>query len=71
MELDETLEYDIIELIKKRRHQMNLSRKALADKVGISLIHYMRIERREFSPSFKILVKILDNLGLRFVITEK
>lgn len=71
MEQYEIIQNEILDLIKKRRHQLLISQHDLAEMVGISYIHLARIERGEYFPQFKILIKILEALGLRLEINLK
>ena len=71
MELSEDIEREIIEKIKKLRIEKGISGEMLANMVGISYTHYRRIERRDYSPSLKMLIRILDKIGYKIEILNK
>ena len=49
---------------------MHISQQDLAEMAGISRMNYVRIEREDYSPSLKTLIKICSVLGLRLQIEE-
>ena len=57
-------------MIKDRRIKMHISQQDLAEMAGISRMNYVRIEREDYSPSLKTLIKICSVLGLRLQIEE-
>lgn len=52
------------ELIKKTRLEQGISREALAERAGISVRYMTAIENENRNPSYPILSRILQSLGL-------
>lgn len=70
MELDE-IEQKIITRIKEKRIQLSISRRTIAELADISEIHYTRIERGDYFPRLSILVRILNILKLKLVVSDE
>ena len=51
--------------IKKARNDAGLTQKQVADKSGIHVNYYARIERGEENPSYEVLEKIIKTIGIK------
>jgi y4mF family transcriptional regulator len=50
--------------IKERRKTLSITQRELADLSGVSINTLTKIERGEANPSLKVLISLLDTLGL-------
>ncbi len=50
--------------IKERRRVLSITQRELADLSGIGINTLTKIERGEANPSLKVLISLLDTLGL-------
>ncbi|TSC90373.1 MAG: hypothetical protein G01um10145_45 [Microgenomates group bacterium Gr01-1014_5] len=55
--------------IKKARKQAKLTQVEVAEKAGVHVNYYARIERGEVNPSFEILESIARALKTKFVVS--
>jgi len=62
---------EIGEEIKARRKLLKINQRTLSELAGVSINTLTKIERGEANPSFNVLTKILDTLGLETKITIK
>lgn len=51
-------------IIKERRKALSITQRELAALAGIGINTLTKIERGEANPSLKVIVRILDTLGL-------
>jgi transcriptional regulator with XRE-family HTH domain len=51
--------------LKKVRNGANLTQKQIADKAGIHVNYYARVERGEENPSFEVLERIIKALKIK------
>lgn len=58
-------------IIKNRRNTLSITQKELADFAGVSINTLTKIERGEANPSYEVLNKILDTLGMEIIIKVK
>lgn len=59
------------ERIKQRRKMLNITQEQLADIAEVGINTLTKIERDEGNPTLKVLLKVLDPLGLEIKITIK
>ena len=59
------------ERIKQRRKMLNITQEQLADIAEVGINTLTKIERDEGNPTLKLLLKVLDTLGLEIKITIK
>lgn len=59
------------ERIKQRRKMLNITQEQLADIAEVGINTLTKIERDEGNPTLKVLLKVLDTLGLEIKITIK
>lgn len=64
-------EYELIEQIVKIRKQMKISQSELAKKANVSQQAISRLEKEKHIPKIDTLMKIIDGLGLKLVLTER
>lgn len=64
-------EYELIEQIVRIRKQMKISQSELAKKANVSQQAISRLEKEKHIPKIDTLMKIIDGLGLKLVLTEK
>ncbi len=57
--------------IKKRRKELNITQEHLAELASISKNTLYKLERGESNPSFEVVEKILDILGLELTVQVK
>ncbi|MEY4204742.1 MAG: hypothetical protein RL013_2446 [Bacteroidota bacterium] len=57
---------DIINMVKVRRDQLNISQETLAEIAGVGLRTLKQIERGKGNPTLSTLFKIADVLGMEF-----
>lgn len=70
MEYHELIQKELLQKIKDWRMKLHISQQDLAEMAGILRMNYVRIEREDYSPSLKTLIKICSALGLRLQIEE-
>lgn len=58
-------------LIRSRRKQLKITQPHLAELAGVNVNTIARIERGEANPTFDILTKIVDVLGMEFQLTVR
>ncbi len=58
-------------IIKNRRNTLSITQKELADLAGVGINTLTKIERGEANPSYEVLNKVLDTLGLEMIIKVK
>ncbi len=58
-------------IIKERRKALSITQQELAELAGIGINTLTKIERGEANPSFDILNRVLDTLGLEMDIKVK
>ncbi|MBQ9396980.1 MAG: helix-turn-helix transcriptional regulator [Bacteroidales bacterium] len=58
-------------LLKKRRQELGLSQKELADLAEVGLNTIVAIERGKGNPSLKVLNRLFDTLGLEVSIKPR
>ena len=51
--------------IKKARNSANLTQKQVAEKSGIHVNYYARIERGEENPSYEVVEKVIKTIGVK------
>jgi len=61
----------LADAVKKRRSDLNMSQRALADLVGISTRDICHIEKAKSNPTLSTQVKLLSSLGLTSEIRAK
>lgn len=66
-----TAELDIIAQIIKTRKEKGMTQKEVADKAGLTQQMVSRIERREYPPNYRNLVKIADALDSKIQLVSK
>lgn len=59
------------ERIKQRRKMLNITQEQLAVIAEVGINTLTKIERDEGNPTLKVLLKVLDTLGLEIKITIK
>ena len=59
------------ERIKQRRKMLNITQEQLADIAEVGINTLTKIERDEGNPTLKVLLNVLDTLGLEIKITIK
>jgi len=64
-------EYELIEQIVRIRKQMKISQSELAKKANVSQQAISRLEKEKHIPKIDTLMKIIDGLGLKLVLTER
>ena len=57
--------------IKTRRKMLNITQRTLAELAGVSINTLTKIERGEANPSYEVLEKILDTIGLEIKVVVK
>ena len=62
---------EVGETIKNRRKELNIIQPHLAELAGISVNTLYKIERGQNNPTFDVLVKILEVLGLELKIETR
>lgn len=58
-------------IIKERRKSLSITQRELATLSGVSINTLTKIERGEANPSMKVVMNILDTLGLQMDINIK
>ena len=58
-------------IIKERRKELSITQRELAALAGIGINTLTKIERGEANPSLKIVLRVLDTLGLEMNIQIK
>ena len=58
-------------IIKERRKSLSITQRELATLSGVSINTLTKIERGEANPSLKVVMNILDTLGLQMDINIK
>lgn len=66
-----SIELDLVTQIIKTRKAKGLTQKDVADKSGLTQQMVSRIEKREFPPNYKNLVKIADALDSKLQLVSK
>lgn len=66
-----SVELDLIAQIIKTRKAKGLTQKDVADKSGLTQQMVSRIEKREYPPNYKNLVKIADALDTKLELVSK
>lgn len=66
-----SLRITIGEQIRLRRKELMITQPNLADIAGISINTLYKIERGQANPTIEVLGKILDVLGLEFIVGVK
>jgi len=66
-----TADLDIITQIIKTRKEKGMTQKEVADKAGLTQQMVSRIERREYPPNYRNLVKIADALDSKIQLVSK
>ena len=64
-------ELDVIAQIIKTRKAKGLTQKDVADKSGLTQQMVSRIEKREYPPNYKNLIKIADALDAKLELVSK
>lgn len=64
-------EYELIEQIVVMRKKLNITQAELATKTKVSQQAISRLEKEKHIPNMDTLLKIIDGLGLKFVLTER
>lgn len=62
---------DIIDVVIKRRNDLGMSQRDLADECGIPQSSVSRIESMKTTPNFLTMLKILQPLGLKLSVNLK
>lgn len=57
------------ETIKKERVSLGISQKDMADKIGVSAIHYCGIENGKRGTTIQVLEKVAEKLQKKLVVT--
>ena len=57
--------------IKTRRKMLKITQRTLAELAGVGINTLTKIERGEANPSFEVLKKILDTIGLEIKVVVK
>lgn len=63
-------EYELIEQIVMIRKKLNITQAELAKKANVSQQAISRLEKEKHIPKIDTLLKIVDGLGLKLVLTE-
>ena len=63
--------HDIGNSIRKRRKDLNVNQRTVADLSGVAVNTLLAVERGEGNPQLSSLLSILDTLGLQIDITVK
>jgi len=58
-------------VIKERRKTLSITQRELAALAGVGINTHTKIERGEANPSFKVIIRILNTLGLEIYIRIK
>ena len=58
-------------IIKERRKKLSITQRELATLSGVGINTLTKIERGEANPSLKIIMEILDTLGLELDVKVK
>ncbi|MCL2327640.1 MAG: helix-turn-helix domain-containing protein [Bacteroidetes bacterium] len=58
-------------IIKERRKTLSITQQELAELAGVGINTLTKIERGEANPSFEILHRVLDTLGLEIEVKVK
>ena len=58
-------------IIKERRKKLSITQRELATLSGVGINTLTKIERGEANPSLKIIMEILDTLGLELNVKVK
>lgn len=64
-------EYELIEQIVAMRKKMKITQETLAKKANVSQQAISRLEKEKHIPKIDTLLKIVDGLGLKLVLTER
>jgi DNA-binding XRE family transcriptional regulator len=64
-------EYELIEQIVRIRKNLNITQAELAEKANVSQQAISRLEKEKHIPKIDTLLKIVDGLGLKLVLTER
>ncbi|MHB8097538.1 MAG: helix-turn-helix transcriptional regulator [Erysipelotrichaceae bacterium] len=64
-------EYELIEQIVLVRKQLNITQSELAKKAHVSQQAISRLENEKHIPNMDTLLRIVDGLGLKLVLTER
>ena len=59
---------DLGEKLKRTRKRLGLSREKLAQKLGMHLMNYARIEQGKQNVTIEMLGRIVDGLGVKFFV---
>jgi transcriptional regulator with XRE-family HTH domain len=62
---------DIVPALRRRRRELGLSTRVLAERAGVSADNLRRIETRYQMPTLPILLALCDALGLELALTLK
>ena len=65
------IEAHVVSAIVRRRRELKLTQKKLAEKCGIPQSSVARIESSKTMPRLDTLAKILTNLGLKLTVTPQ
>lgn len=64
-------EYELIEQIVMMRKKLNITQAELATKTKVSQQAISRLEKEKHIPNMDTLLKIIEGLGLKLVLTER
>lgn len=64
-------EYDLIDQIIKIRKNMKITQEELAKSVNVSQQAISRLEKEKHIPKIDTLMKIIDGLGMKLILTER
>lgn len=64
-------EYELIEQLVLVRKQLNITQSELAKKAHVSQQAISRLENEKHIPNMDTLLRIVDGLGLKLVLTER
>lgn len=64
-------EKKIIDVLAGRRRQLNISQRALGERIGMSRNHIGRIERHELSPTLGVVTRMVEALDMDMELKEK
>jgi DNA-binding XRE family transcriptional regulator len=64
-------EYELIEQIVAMRKKMKITQETLAKKANVSQQAISRLEKEKHIPKIDTLLKIVDGLGLKLILTER
>jgi len=62
---------NLVNIIKERRKTLSITQRELAALSGVGINTLTKIERGEANPSLKVIMNILNTLGLEIVIKIK